>query len=511
MVIFAVAFASALFVSALVTPLVRWLAWRYQFVDNPDGGRKVHGMPVAFGGGLVLFFATFVSVLICAQFIESTHPHDLATFSSQSLVLVLAILLIVGVGLWDDKYLLRGRTKLFFQFVAAAMVVASGPNIESVSMGGITLHLGNLGVFFSMLWILGSINSFNLIDGVDGLASTIGLVISVAVGTIAMTRGDFGFALIVFSLAGALVGFLFFNWTPASIYLGDSGSMMIGLILGVIALRSTVKEATSVAFAPLLAIWAILILDSAAAVVRRTMTGRSIYCTDRGHIHHRFISKGFTHGQISLCIGGLCAFTSCGAVTSVMQNSEFTGFLVAIAAVLALAVTRVFGHTEFSLLSKHLMRVGRSKLRLRGTPQSSHNALAIQLQGNHHWNELWTAFLESTDRYGLVHLRLNLHLPRFQEDFFAHWATRDVYDDDMTWSLERPLMCDGMCIGRLSVRGKHMTTLPGASNVSLDFLECLESLEEQLQQVVSGLYTERESRLKGTLEAHPSQEVSATR
>jgi UDP-GlcNAc:undecaprenyl-phosphate GlcNAc-1-phosphate transferase len=124
MVVFGVAFASALLVSALSTPLVRWLAWRYQFVDNPDGGRKVQGKPIAFGGGIVLFFATSISVLIGAQYIETAHPHDLPILSVQSLVLVLAVMLIVGVGLWDDKYLLRGRTKLFFQFVAAAMVVA---------------------------------------------------------------------------------------------------------------------------------------------------------------------------------------------------------------------------------------------------------------------------------------------------------------------------------------------------------------------------------------------------
>jgi UDP-GlcNAc:undecaprenyl-phosphate GlcNAc-1-phosphate transferase len=285
--------------------------------------------------------------------------------------------------------------------------------------------------------------------------------------------------------------------------------MMIGLILGVIALRSTVKEATSVAFAPLLAIWAILILDSAAAVVRRTMTGRSIYCTDRGHIHHRFISKGFSHGQISLCIGGLCAFTSCGAVTSVLRNSEFTGLIVAIVAVLALAVTRVFGHVEFSLLGKHLARVGRNRLRLKGAPQATHNSLAIQLQGNHHWNELWTAFLESTDRYGLVHLRLNLHLPRYQEDFFAHWTTRDAYENDMTWSLERPLMFDDTCIGRLAVRGRHITSLPGAANVSVDFLECLETLEEQLQQVVGGLYSDRESQLVKHAGHQPPEAASA--
>ena len=166
----------------------------------------------------------------------------------------------------------------------------------------------------TIIWILGAINSLNLIDGADGWAGSIGTIFSITLGLIALINHHYVDAVIAFAIAGALLGFLRYNFPPASIYLGDAGSMVIGLVLGTLALRCSIKQAATVAFAAPLALWAIPLFDSAAAVMRRKLTGRSIYATDRGHIHHRLLTSGLSSTGVLTFIIVLCIITSFGVL-----------------------------------------------------------------------------------------------------------------------------------------------------------------------------------------------------
>ena len=270
-------------------------------------------------------------------------PAFLLTFSVAACVICL-------LGLVDDTMQLRGRQKLVGQILAAGILVAGGLDIERIKFFGWTLELGFLATPFSILWLVAAINALNLIDGADGLATSVGLVLSVALAGMALLADHPTDAVLAMALVGALAGFLVYNLPPASIFLGDAGSMLIGLILGALAIRSSLKGPATVALAAPTAIWAIPALDVAMAILRRKLTGRSIYTTDRGHLHHHLLKRGYGGLGTIAFIGGLCGCTALGAVVSVYQKNE----MLAIGSVLAvggiLVATRVFGHQECLLL-----------------------------------------------------------------------------------------------------------------------------------------------------------------
>ncbi|MCA9189810.1 MAG: undecaprenyl/decaprenyl-phosphate alpha-N-acetylglucosaminyl 1-phosphate transferase [Planctomycetales bacterium] len=460
---------------------------------------------MAYGGGVVILLAALLAGLAVFPQLSAHIGFGKHTVRAMGF-LVLAAGTIVAVGVADDRFGMRGRHKLLFQFLVAVLAVYSGLTIDNLDFFGTDLHLGVFAGILTVMWILGAINSFNLIDGVDGLASTVGLVISLALGTLSLMHGDVVDATVAFAVAGAILGFLPYNSAPASMYLGDAGSMLIGLVLGVTALKCALKEATTVAAAPLVAIWAILILDSCAALLRRVLTGRSIYAGDRGHIHHRFLMRGFTPWQTMLSIGGLCLVTSLAAIGTVWFQVDYVGIVVALSVVVILAATRLFGHVEFSLLGRQLYQFGRGALRpLRRAVPS--NTTGLHLQGTARWNELWTAILESTERFQLVQVRLNVHLARVHEDFYAAWKTEKEFETEETWQIDRPFMLHGSVAARLQVRGR-ISESDGGRMMS-EFLEFAETLAPQISEIAEfGKTSETTEDVKGGVLLNMEEERS---
>ena len=297
--------AVALVASLLLTPWVRLLAKRLNIVDYPDEHRKLHPAATPLGGGIAVFAAFVVSVAFVACLSDSQR----AAFASDRLYvfgLAIASVIICSVGLLDDRFGLRGRQKLVGQVIASSFLIGSGLCIRQVQIFDWTIHLGLLSVPFTMFWLLGAINALNLIDGVDGLATGVGIVLSVCIAAIAAFIGHTTEAFLALSMAGALGGFLFYNRAPASIFLGDAGSMLIGLVVGALAIRGSFKGPATAALAVPMAIWAIPIFDVAMAILRRHLTGRSIYTTDRAHLHHSLLKRGFSSTKTATIIGLLC-------------------------------------------------------------------------------------------------------------------------------------------------------------------------------------------------------------
>ena len=475
----------AFVISYVVTPLVRRLAIRFDFVDRPDGQRKIQASAVALGGGFSLMIAT--PLVFCL--VLWWWGHDLWLMTSQAtrepgatLGLVFAGLLLAIVGLLDDAIGVRGSYKLLWQVIAATIVMGTGLSIPSLVIFGTTLPLGLLGSVFTIAWLLGAMNSFNLIDGVDGLAGSVGVVFSLTFGCIALLGGQQLDSIIAFALAGALLGFLRFNFPPAKIYLGDMGSMFIGLLLGTIALRCSMKQAATLAFAAPLAIWSIPMFDSMAAVIRRKLTGRSIYATDRGHIHHVLLTRGMSATQAVAFITGLCVVTSVGAVSSWYFNMEWLGVAVVASVIGLLVITRVFGHVEFVLLNTRLFGFGR--FLPFGTTQESRDDVQhtqVRMQGTRQWEELWGALVDSAEKFHLVKMQLNLSLPQLHESFFATWSRWGKHRREMTWQTDIPLIVEGQPVGRLNVTGLQ-NALYASSEMSL-FIDFVETLESQLTGV----------------------------
>lgn len=311
MIQYVVAFVIALLASLILTPLVRRIAIRYGFVDRPDGGRKTHENPVALGGGTAVFLAILISIGVTFTFAYLQGELSIGVKATDALLALFgASVIIVGVGLIDDIYNLPGRYKLLGQILAASVLVLAGRQIDGFKVAGVEFALGWAAIPFTLFWLLGSINAINLIDGIDGLASSVGLVLCLTLAAVMGHMGHMQIAILMLALAGALLGFLKFNFAPATIFLGDAGSMLIGLVIGASAVFTSTKGSTIVALAVPVAVWSIPILDSAAAILRRKLTGRSLFAADRGHLHHSLLVRGWTAQQAVLFIG-LIASTTC--------------------------------------------------------------------------------------------------------------------------------------------------------------------------------------------------------
>jgi UDP-GlcNAc:undecaprenyl-phosphate GlcNAc-1-phosphate transferase len=301
------AFAAAALVSFFLTPLVRRLALAANAVDRPNH-RRVNVKPIARGGGLAVA-AGFI-VAACLVALPGASAGGILVPSALSGV-QLAILLAGGglaaaIGTLDDMYDLRARWQLLGQVVVAAAVVAAGIYVMAIDNpfgpGRIPLE-GFYGVAFTLIWVVGVINSINFIDGLDGLSSGIGVIAAVTLGILSLTAtaAQPFVALLCFALAGALMGFLRWNFHPATIFAGTSGVMFVGYSLAVLAILGTAKVAVA------LLVLGIPIIDTFWIIVRRLAAGRSPFTPDRGHIHHRLLDLGLSHRQTVLLIYAICA------------------------------------------------------------------------------------------------------------------------------------------------------------------------------------------------------------
>ena len=230
------------------------------------------------------------------------------------------------------------------------MLIASGVLIRKIGLFGMEIDLGLLAIPVTVLWLTGAINALNLLDGMDGMATVIGLILSLAICALAVLTGHAAVAVAALVFAGALLGFLPFNLSPAKIYLGDAGSMLIGIVVGCLSIRATVKGAGTVLLAAPLAVMTIPILDSFAAILRRRLAGQSIYAADRGHLHHRLLAHFGNKYTVLVCVA-ICSAITCGfALVSTATKNDIVALVASLAVVATLAVTGWFGRGEFVLL-----------------------------------------------------------------------------------------------------------------------------------------------------------------
>ncbi|HPM79539.1 MAG TPA: MraY family glycosyltransferase [Candidatus Anammoximicrobium sp.] len=446
-------FLVALLGSLLLTPLVRRLALRWGMVDEPDEHRKLHGGAIPLGGGVAVL-GGFAAAL-AAAFVYSSRWRE--RFAADWLFLT-GLLAAAGVicflGYLDDRHGLRGRQKLLGQLVATTVLVCGGLVIERFTIFGWQIELGVLAVPFTLFWLLGATNALNLIDGVDGLATSVGIVLSLAVSVMSLLAGHQADALLAMAVAGSLAGFLIYNAPPASIFLGDAGSMFIGLVLGALAIRSSLKGPATIALAAPTALLAVPIFDVTMAILRRTLTGRSIYSADRGHLHHRLILRGYGPRSTVLVIGLLCALTAVGAVFSEYAQNDILAISAILAVVAVLALTRLFGHQEFVLLVRRAKHFVRSLVPHRGRLGERHGELQTLLQGSPQWVELWHTLIDYAERFDLSSIQLNVLMPAWGQEYHASWNRKELSADADLWHSDIPLMADRITVGRLRITGR---------------------------------------------------------
>lgn len=292
----AAAFAVSLLGALALTPLVRAAALRRGRVEAPGTSyRKIHDRHVPRLGGIAIVAAFYLS-LACIVVIDGATRELFMANRLLALGLLLGGVPIVLLGLFDDTRGAGALIKFTVQAAVATALYALGFRIEAVTLPfGLELVLGACALPVTVLWIAGVVNAVNLIDGLDGLAAGVTAVAAGAVFAVALLHGDLLMMLFTAALAGALVGFLFFNFNPATIFMGDTGSLFLGYMIAVTSLQASTTPVASVALlTPLLAL-GLPILDTGMALVRRLVRGQHPFQGDRGHIHHRLLEMGLSH------------------------------------------------------------------------------------------------------------------------------------------------------------------------------------------------------------------------
>ncbi len=446
-------FLLSLVVSLVLTPHVHSLATRFNLVDRPDGRRKIHARPTPLGGGIAVLASSCLSLATAFLAAEWVRP-SLDGEGRGLLGLLLAVFIICIVGVLDDYGLLRGRHKLLGQLVATCIVVSFGVVVPPIQVFQWSIDLGLFAYPFTVFLLLGAINSLNLLDGMDGLLSCVGIIILSAMSLMAILGEHTTPALVAMALAGSLLGFLRYNYPPASIFLGDCGSMLIGLVIGVLAIQCSLKKTATAALAAPLATLTIPILDTTAAIVRRKLTGRSLYTTDRGHLHHFLLSRGLSARWVLLCVSSLCLLTVVGALASLALKNELVAILSAAAVVGILIGVRIFGYTEFLLAWQRLVGAAGSWLQLR--PKNQPQETEVHLQGSLYWKETWDRFTLCARELNLQSLRLDVNAPFIHEGYHALWYCPEKEAEmSSLWFAELPLMAFGQVVGRVEIAGRR--------------------------------------------------------
>ena len=468
----------------LLTPTTRRIALSSGLIDHPDGRRKLHLAPIALGGGVAVFTSAIIAVIVAGVAFSSFRSELTPPNIPFLLGLFFSSLFIVTVGLMDDRYHLRGRQKLLGQFIAASILIASGLHVERVQLLGTEIPLGLLSYPFTMFWLLGAINALNLIDGLDGLASSVGAILSFATACMAIMNFHVTDTIIALALCGALLGFLIYNFPPASIYLGDAGSMLIGLVLGALAMRSSFKTPATVALMAPTVIWAIPIFDVGMAILRRKLTGRSIYDTDRGHLHHCLLRNGFSGTKTLFWIGMFCSVTCVGALISIAHKSEWMALITALSVFFTLVVTRLFGYGECMLLGRKLKSVFWSLI---PNPNTINAGLAppvhARLTGTRDWEVLWETLTEYAERFDLTSVQLNVNLPALNEEYHVNWNRRDRGPERQQWTTDIPLSVNQMTVGRLRISGQ--STDGSICSLMGDLIAGLKPFEMQISSLLA--------------------------
>lgn len=281
------------------TPFVKKFAFKIGAVDVPKDSRRMHKKPTARLGGLAIFFGFLISVLSFA-----THDKELWG-------LIAGCVVVVILGIFDDIYALSAKLKFLVQIVAALCPILAGVRIDFIRVPAFVAEYGYIGLGWfaipvTLIWILAITNATNLLDGLDGLACGVSSISALTLLCIALIVGESEVAFVTSALAGACFGFLPYNFNPAKLFMGDTGSMFLGFVLACVSVQGLFKGYAVVSLAAPILVLGLPIFDTTSAVLRRLKNHQPIMSPDRGHLHHKLIDAGFSQKRAVTTIYALC-------------------------------------------------------------------------------------------------------------------------------------------------------------------------------------------------------------
>ena len=337
-------FAIALTLSLVLTPLAGKLGTRFGALDEPND-RKLHGKSIPRTGGLGIF-VVFILTLVISSFFN-TSVSNLLVLDRQVIFLLAGAIICFNIGLFDDFRRLGPYAKFLFQIIAASVAYWGGIHIGGFNVLGVYIKVGLLSYFITVFWFILFINAVNLVDGLDGLAGGIVVFTSVVMVILSVFREDYLTALLFSALGGSVLGFLRYNFNPATIFLGDGGSYFLGYAIAGLSIMGSVKSQVGAAMLiPILAL-GVPLFDTILSPLRRFVRGKKMFRPDNGHVHHRLVSMGLTTKKAVLIIYMLTFFLCIMAVVMVNLRDEQAGLFLVVLGAGAVVFVRKLGYFEY--------------------------------------------------------------------------------------------------------------------------------------------------------------------
>jgi UDP-GlcNAc:undecaprenyl-phosphate/decaprenyl-phosphate GlcNAc-1-phosphate transferase len=365
-------FFAALLLAFVLTRYVRDFANSHGWVAVPTQERHMHSSPLPRLGGVAIFLS-FVGCMGIAAIWAIFHPQfHSPSFLTTMATILLPAALVFSLGVYDDLRGVGPYTKFGVQAIAAAMLYAGGLRIINIPVVfGDRILPWYLGLALTVGWVLAITNAFNLIDGLDGLAAGSALFSTIVAFVVALLSGQGLVEMMTIALAGAILGFLRFNFNPATIFLGDSGSLLIGFLLSALALQGAQKAPTIVAIAIPIVSFGLPILETVLSVFRRLIGGRPVFTADREHIHHKLLQHGMTHRQVVILLYGVSACFAMLSLFLLWPTGSSLGLVLAVLGVGIWIGVQHLGYLEFG-------EIARVAQRTLDQPQIFVNNLAIR-------------------------------------------------------------------------------------------------------------------------------------
>ncbi|SEF38988.1 UDP-GlcNAc:undecaprenyl-phosphate GlcNAc-1-phosphate transferase [Caloramator fervidus] len=337
MIIYFLVFLLSFIFSFILTPFVRKFAFKINAIDIPKDERRIHKEPIPRIGGL----AILISFIACI-FIFSLFQKQIIGISVGAFIIFLG-------GFLDDLYSLTPKQKILFQIIAALILIAFDVSIKYITIPfdlNESLFIGKFGILLTIIWVVGVTNAMNLIDGLDGLAAGICFISSMFLFFISIISKRYTAIFLTLILAGSSLGFLPYNFNPASIFLGDCGAQLLGFLLSAISIQGAIKSVAFVIIVPIL-ILALPIYDTLFAIIRRKINKRPISEADKGHIHHKLLDMGLSQKQAVLVMYFISFIFGIASVLVMIltPRKSLSVFIIIFSVSLAFAI-------EFGLLSK---------------------------------------------------------------------------------------------------------------------------------------------------------------
>src|SRR5215469_11339454 len=416
----------SLLLSLLLTPFVRDHIGPLGFMDIPDGGRKRHAAPRPRVGGIAIALS-FVLTFAIALMSPFSYVRVVRAAMPDIEKLILPGVLVLITGLLDDWFGFKAWQKLAGIFAAAALAVSSGFHVDIHWLAAASSHPW-LQVAISILWLIGCTNAFNLIDGMDGLASGVGLFAAGTMFLAAAMQGNLPLMLAVAPLMGSLLGFLRYNFHPATVFLGDSGSLLLGFLLGCYGALWSQKSVTVVAITVPLLAFSVPLVDVVLSILRRFLRARPIFEGDRGHIHHKLLDLGLSPKVAVFSIYGFCAVAAVFSLLAGALHDEFHGLIVVLFYGLVWVMVQTLGYVEFATAGRIFMRGGFQKVI---DAEMRLNEFSTKLAKSKDIIECWTRIVEGSKEFGFRGVRMRL-AGRIWEDSVEQASSK-------MWQLRIPL------------------------------------------------------------------------